>query len=257
MSAPTVAAVLLVNGREEMTRKAVECVRAQTYRGLSLTVLDSGKRPVEIDTKGIFHVAWVPDLATAPIGQLRNYINSMVGDADIIAHFDSDDISNPHRIEEQVALMQSTGADVVGYHEMLFWREPRTGEPIHDSRTPYFPRQVNIPGETWLYTGEILGTSLCYKRSAWEKSPFRAKGWNNEDFGFVCDVRRAGGDIATVSSLSNLKPIQREGEALGMVCRIHAGNASNPSYSTLENHPQHWRRVTEFDSYCRKVMELC
>ena len=42
--------------------------------------------------------------------------------ADILVHLDDDDYSHPNRIAEQVVLLQSSGADCVGYREMLFWQ---------------------------------------------------------------------------------------------------------------------------------------
>ena len=226
MSNPTVAAVMLVNGREAMVRKAAECIQLQTARGLSIVILDSGEQPVEGISDYCGAYCWFPGMLHCPIGELRNFANGMT-DADIIAHCDSDDWSHPRRIEEQVALLQSTGADVVGYDRMLFWRSGFD--------------------ESWLYTGEILGTSLCYWRKTWERTPFRAKGWHNEDYGFVTDVKGRGGNVVAISSV-DLEP--------RMIARIHDGNASNASYQTLETHPHHWQRVPEWDEFCRERMAL-
>ena len=49
---------------------------------------------------------------------------------DILIHWDDDDYSHPNRIAEQVALLKSSGADVVGFSEMLSWRE--TPQAIKD-----------------------------------------------------------------------------------------------------------------------------
>jgi hypothetical protein len=66
----------------------------------------------------------------------------------------------------------------------------------------------------------------------------------NEDGGFVSDVRSKGGKVVAVNSIE-VEP--------RMIARIHAGNAKNPAYGTLETHPQHWKRVPEFDDYCRRI----
>ena len=67
------------------------------------------------------------DVPGAPIGTLRNLANER-SNTDILIHWDDDDYSHPNRIAEQVALLQSSGADVVGYREMLFWRESTIGD---------------------------------------------------------------------------------------------------------------------------------
>ena len=74
----------------------------------------------------------------ATIGtKLRNFAGEANGPAwmpEILIHWDDDDYSHPNRIAEQVALLQSSGADAtVGFREMLFWREdalPGLREPM-------------------------------------------------------------------------------------------------------------------------------
>lgn len=241
MSQPTVAAVILVSGRHEMARRAVECVRAQTYGSLELIVLDTGAEP--------FYLEWAfavyrRERPLQTIGELRNFAGEKVG-ADIIVHFDSDDLSNPHRIEEQVALLQASGADAVGYSEALFWRE--------DSH----PQNPALDGEAWLYSNPdprfCLGASLCYWRKTWERKPFEATS-QGEDFRFCVGLKTVG-----VSSLNNLKPIQRDG-AIDLtprfIARIHGGNTSNAYSEETMRQASEWRRVPEFDSYTRGVMAL-
>lgn len=223
MKQPTVCAVILASpGREAMGEKAIQCALAQSYPLVSV------------------HIAHA--VQGLSVGEMRNLANEEAK-ADIIAHFDDDDWSHPRRIEEQVALLQTTGADVAAYSRMLFWRDLQEIDLETGGETLK-------PGEAWLYTGEILGTSLCYWRRTWERARFRAKGWHNEDCGFVLDVRAAGGGVVAISSIDS-EP--------RMIARIHGGyggNAHNPSYRTLETHPQHWRRMPEWDDYCRERMEL-
>src|SRR5205814_122178 len=78
---------------------------------------------------------------------------------DIIVTFDSDDWSHPQRIAEQVALLQASGADCVGYREAVFY----------DTR----------PGQfcgAWIYrsldTSYAIGASLAFHKSTWERVPF-------------------------------------------------------------------------------------
>src|SRR5579862_5978565 len=170
MSEPTVSCIMLTRDRPELAKKAIECFRGQTYDPCKrmLFILDSGDPSwfdPAADCENENHLG-APQYADQPIGALRNIANGCV-EAAILLHWDSDDWSHPNRIAEQVELLQSSGADVVGYKEMLFWRtitlkDPAIGE-VQDE-------------EAWLYTGptamQTLGTSLCYWRKTWEKKPF-------------------------------------------------------------------------------------
>src|SRR5258708_3294771 len=101
MNLPAVAAVMLCHGRDEMAQRAI--------RSFTLQDCENKKHLLIWNNDG-----------TKPIGTLRNEANAQV-DADIICHFDSDDWSHPNRIAEQIAQLQSSGAECVGYNEMLFW----------------------------------------------------------------------------------------------------------------------------------------
>lgn len=253
MGDPTVCCVMLTKDRPELARRAVECFRAQTYpEALRLLfVFDTGN-----ETK------WSRDLwgkqnegyfdaephRGKSIGDLRN-LAPRCSSSDILIHWDDDDWSHPSRIAEQVELLQATGAALVGYDEMLFWR---------DHNCP--GNQINGTGEAWLYRGAILGTSMCYWRETWERSPFRAGGQHNEDYGFALDVAAAGGKQVCVSAVPQSIEVAKRlafPEGPRMIARIHTGNAANAAYnrSQMLAYPQHWSRVPQWDKYCASVME--
>jgi glycosyltransferase involved in cell wall biosynthesis len=233
MSAPTVAAVMLVNGRDAMTRRAVECVRAQTYGNLSIVVLDTGGAPRE------------------SIGELRNRANALTS-ADIIVHFDSDDYSHPGRVAEQVALLEASGADAVGYNEALFWREHRHCNCAPDAL--YQNCMARAPA-AWLYANGdprfCLGASLAYWRRAWARKPFAATS-QGEDFRFCLGLRTVG--VSSVRVIRDFEQPPVECKEPRFIARIHAGNTSN-AYRGIENASE-WRRVAEWDAYCRERMAL-
>ena len=133
---------------------------------------------------------------------------------------------------------------MVGYNRMLFWREPIKTAQFTELVSPI----VSPRGEAWIYNGEILGTSLAYWRKTWERTPFAANHVLNEDGGFVSEVRGKGGKVVAEDSVRMVNAQPR------MIARIHQGNANNPAYRTLETHPNHWQRVPQWDSYCRKEM---
>jgi hypothetical protein len=263
-----------------MTRQAVEAFRAQTYPDKRLLIWDTGRECVpELDSEED-NVYWVPATTIGggkpTIGMLRNSANSFWNAFPIICHWDSDDWSHPNRIAEQVALLQSSGAECVGYNEMLFWRE--TPQVIKDQYAEVlrrYPTDPNVPipqhlrlrdSEAWLYTNRsatwALGTSLCYWRRTWERAPFsNTYGIGADDTDWFNRVKCfAVPSINPISAWldSDLpRPWWKSGAAgqPPMVARIHAGNAGNSAYwpAEMAKAPHHWRRVPEWDGYCRKV----
>lgn len=244
MTRPTVACVMLANGRQEMVNRAVRCFNGQTYDNRYL-------------------LTW-ENRGEKSIGELRNMANTAAGcgvnEADIICHWDSDDWSHPNRIAEQVALLQSSGAECVGYNEMLFWvgadqahfvgctpagvscacgeRYARSGG--------WCPKCHAAPpdAEAWLYRAAVpnyaIGTSMCYWRSAWDKYPFpdRSEGCDDLDW-FNRRVK-----IASDSSVGFIE--------VRMIASIHGGNTC----AKIDPKAREWQRVPEWDAYCRNAMQL-
>ncbi len=272
MSNPSVWAVMLTADRPELARQAVECFRQQTYDPIRRTLLifdngnDTDWYDSRCDSENEFHaIIDTQGMRQRSIGTLRNEANEYAGGPEVLIHWDSDDLSHPNRIAEQVALLQSSGADVVGYNRMLF-ADCRVFDFDSDKMTVVDEDEdsisigtgnlISMP-EAWIYTGEILGTSLAYWRKTWERTPFEANHVLNEDGGFVSQVRAKGGKVVAVDSI-----VQEDQGRIGcltprMIARIHAGNSSNPAYNPeqMAAHPLHWRRAPEFDSYCRRVIE--
>ena len=265
---PTVCAVMLTADRPEMAKRAVECFRAQTYPAKRLLILDSATHHATglpwgegNATSGDTTTVWTPDMNGKTVGELRNAANAeSIGWGvwhltqrafvvpDILIHWDDDDYSHPERIAEQVALLQASNADAVGYREMLFWRE---GEPErYGAISDLEPARL---GESWLYTSPdpryCLGTSLCYWRTTWERKPFEPTS-QGEDAAFVAGLSTVGIPAFGDSSHRNNPR---------MIARIHNGNTSNAYrpelMAMIERQGGEWRRAPEWDSYCRKVME--
>jgi glycosyltransferase involved in cell wall biosynthesis len=224
-----------------MTRQAVECFRAQKYANKRLLIWDTGARVVselESEEEGIFLVPVVNVGGRASIGELRNSAIRFWTEFQIIVHWDSDDISHPDRIAEQVELLTSTGADCVGYSDMLFWRAD--DDP---------GCEIRGTGEAWLYTAPPphyppLGTSLCYWRKTWERTPF-APTSVGEDERFV----RSCGKVVSQSSLA----FSPGGAPPRMIARIHPGNTS-PAYAPRAMaKSKEWQRVPHWDNYRRGI----
>ncbi len=253
-----------------MLQRAIACFRAQSYQNKRLVILDSRDNPA--------HVTWEPEtglpivIHSGPmmglredlsIGKLRNVVN-LAADrmrADIIVHWDSDDWSHPERIAEQVAFLQASGKEAVGYREMLFWREP-----IKEITTKPAPAQYSsIFGEAWLFTSGhpkyCLGTSLCYWRSVWERRPFEDV-QIGEDYRWLqsvdsLGVTTLGGAIET--SKKGFQTLQGPWQQPRMIASIHGGNTS-PVYKReylegSEVQRGEWKRVPAWDDFCRRTME--
>lgn len=234
MSEPLVVAVMLLHdGREEMARKAIECFRAQTYPKRMMLIVDS--RPGDVEesfySEGVAH-RWAPDWHDMTVGALRNAANGSAiefCEPEIIAHFDSDDYSSPERLTEQVALLQATGAQAVGYREALFFDE-------------------RGPGEAWLYSQRApnyaIGGSLCYRREAWDRKPFPDL-MTGEDTAWI-----DGQNVVGTNGLED-HGFPR------FIARIHAGNTSKAYKPELmravERQGGEWKRAPKWDDYCRSM----
>lgn len=257
---PSVCAVMLTRDRPEMARRAVECFRDQTYSHARLGIIDTSSGdfdPVlcgwhfESDYKSYVHM---PELRGKTIGELRNFIVHSTPKDSILIHWDDDDWSHPNRIAEQVALLQASGADVVGYREMLFL----------DQRVAVYNNAPTIDEDKWtrsegaayLYTNDnpyyALGTSLCYWRKTWERKPFEPTS-QGEDHSFMVGLKCVG-----VSAMDNLGAVKLTDNPPAdcfeprMVARIHTGNTSN-SYTPDHMRREEWRRAPAWDQHCRSV----
>lgn len=241
MSTPTVACVMLANSREAMVQRAVKSFQAQTYANKKLVIWNTGQLFGTQPFRGIR--VWEPVAIrdNASVGTLRNRANYWAVEAldgiDLIAHWDSDDWSHPKRIEEQVALLEQTGADLAGYRDALFW----------DTRKQ--------PAEAWQYRSEhpkmVIGASMMYRRQLWERCPF-------EDIPTAEDYRfwlQAVKHPAKVSAASSFTGDCTDGvfNEPRMVCELHGSNTS-PAYENM--HSSSWRRAAEYDHYAKGVMAL-
>lgn len=140
-----------------------------------------------------------------PVGERRNRaIDS--SNADIICHWDDDDIYHPERVAQQVKLlMDHPEVDIVGYHSMEFWNV--------------------ASGARWVYQGRegfAVGVSLCYRRQAWLDRQFEAIS-EGEDNAF-----QVGRRVLTIPANSMI------------VARIHGGNTS---VKQPEKYPAQWQKV--------------
>lgn len=260
---PTVCAIMLVNGREQMVRRAVKCYREQAYPNKRLLIVNSGPMPtLAVETVDMWEPCFV-GIDTLTVGELRNHGNKYASHhyveshtrPEIFVHWDSDDWSHPNRIAEQVALLQSSGKQCVGYRNMLFLNERHDvrhqGLCFDDETCPCGH------GAAWLYSNNdpryCLGTSLCYWREVWERRPFpdlpKKKGGPAEDVEWLREVDSLGVNVYPSTEFS---PSPR------MIASIHDGNTQyyNPAEYVARQMGTSWKRAAEWDEHARKVMSL-
>ena len=245
MPEPLVCCVMLTRDRPAMAARAVRCFREQTYANKRLLIWDSSPELIcfhEEDDAQIFEVP-APCHQMMSIGALRNAAASFWTEFPIIIHWDDDDISHPNRIAEQVSLLQASGAECVGYSEMLFARVETCA--IHNADGDERGEFQNV--EAWLYTappGSAPGTSLCYWRSTWERRAFPDVNVG-EDHEWLKRI-----ELARASGFGSA--VQPADHTPRLIATIHGGNTS----SRVDPASPNWRRVPELDSYCRERCAL-
>ena len=270
---PTVCCVMLVNGRAEMVNRAIASYKAQTYVAKSLLILDSGKKPVKRTPRCEYNAttAWMPDMNGATIGALRNAANWCAVDhfnANLIAHFDSDDWSHSRRLEEQVALLQASGKQCVGYRELLFWDTRHVAQCTHAGvvSRDECPYCENL-GEAWIYRNHeprwCAGASMLYTREVWEACPFDDAPHEDQRWWLTPEVSN---NCVGISSIDPTKveefqcggAIMRDawgGTEPRMICQMHSGGTEQiPREVMLRGDV--WARASQFDVFCNGVMKL-
>ena len=254
---PKVAAVMLADGRREMVLRARQSFRSQTYENKVLEIWDTGNPHLQLSELWTSEIhTWAHNVPPRSVGRLRNEANESV-EADIICHFDSDDISHPNRIAEQVALLEASGADCVGYNECLFWRtiiNARETKPW-TPQSGYSEAVIEHDGEAWMYTNKdrrmAIGSSFCYWRRAWEMHPFPDL-HRGEDRAWRANVNCVG--FRAFGECERHEP-SKEHEPM-MICSIHGGNTCSYDYERVLQASPNWKRVPQWDDHCRMVMSL-
>lgn len=143
----------LTRNRRQWLPKAIQCYQTQTYPHRELLILSDGDdvRDLVPDEPGIRHVHLA---GAATIGEKRN-LGCEYARGEVIAHWDDDDYSAPHRLSDQIERLVASGKPVTGYHTLRF-----------------------TDGREWRkYCGAsnyALGTSLVYRKEWWMAHRFES-----------------------------------------------------------------------------------
>lgn len=251
MTDPLVCCVMLTADRQSLTERAVRCFCRQPYNNKHLLIFDTGIQPFELRD---ISIGFQPHLVVAKarefygqtVGALRNAANALAQGADIIAHFDSDDVSQPNRLEEQVRFLLHNeelarfGHDIgappfaefqgVAYRNLLFWNRERTVTRVDGGE-----REVTAEPGAWSYncTFPFPGATFMYRRELWERFPFPDRQTGEDTWWKGRNFLRASRQLAP------------------MVCEIHGGNTSSHVRPDLAE----WKREAALDNSTRKILE--
>ena len=191
-----------------MLKRAIASFRAQTYTNKRLVIFNTGPIVGVHDLPLVAEVGWADSARKWSIGELRNEANSIIA-GDVICHFDDDDLSHRSRIAEQVALLQASGAECVGYNEAVFWdtrkfvgSRDRSRHPAKQfaetDGDPHANQGESVEGyvnQAYIYRNYspdyCIGSSMMYTRAAWERVKFDHIN-SGEDGRFLQRVRSVG-----------------------------------------------------------------
>jgi glycosyltransferase involved in cell wall biosynthesis len=154
---PRVSCIMPTRDRRPFVAQALRYFLRQDYPDTELIVVDDGDDAVADLMVDDERVKYIRLRAVHSIGAKRN-IACEAATGEIVAHWDDDDWSSPHRLRRQVECMLDAGADACGIREMLHYRPLR--------------------GDCWLYRGrtdaraEVAGCSIVYRRTTWRDNPF-------------------------------------------------------------------------------------
>lgn len=163
-----VSCILPTGNRNRFFAQALRCFTAQTYPHRELIVIDDGEVPVRRLCQGIPNVRYIRlDRHTLLGTKLNIGIENASGS--MIQKLDDDDYYAPAFLETAVARMRRNRRtdSIVGWECFLLL--------LAGSSQLYFS------GHGWL-----AGGTLSFRRSVWEKAPFRDVP-KNEDFHFLED----------------------------------------------------------------------
>jgi glycosyltransferase involved in cell wall biosynthesis len=153
---PLVSCIMPTRDRRAYVAKACEYFLRQDYLGKELIILDDGEDSIEDAVPAQAGIRYQRLDRRLVLGAKRN-LACELAHGELIAHWDDDDWQAPNRLSIQVSRLTGGGADLCGSSSLLFW-EPRVNRAW---------RYTWPGGRSW-----AAGTSLCYPRSLWARSPF-------------------------------------------------------------------------------------
>jgi glycosyltransferase involved in cell wall biosynthesis len=191
MSQPLVSCIMPTMDRRPFVPRAIEYFRRQDYPAKELVILDDGRDSVaDLVPAGDPAIVYQRLDHRVVLGAKRN-LACQIAQGTIIAHWDDDDWQARHRLSTQVSRLIEGGHDLCGTRALRFYDLARSQAWRYE-----WPRGQR----TW-----VAGSSLCYRKDLWTRSPFPEVG-TGEDSRFVwsrevrsvCDVSDTDSLVALI-----------------------------------------------------------
>jgi glycosyltransferase involved in cell wall biosynthesis len=155
---PLVTCIMPTGDRPKLASRAIEYFCRQSYPARELVILDDGRHAIEDLVPQDPSIVYYRLRERMVLGAKRNLACALARGA-LIAHWDDDDWMSPDRLRTQVMALRNEGADMCGAGALYFY-EPATRRAWRYT----YPAEL---GRRW-----VAGTSLCYTRETWARSPF-------------------------------------------------------------------------------------
>jgi glycosyltransferase involved in cell wall biosynthesis len=155
---PFVSCIMPTRDRPAWVPLAIRCFLAQDFTDAELVIVDDGAAPVRDCVPDHPRIRYHRATGPRTIGAKRNEACRLAR-GDLIAHWDDDDWNAPSRLRRQVEALGAGRAEVCGTSTLYFY------QPSTDGAWRY-QYAAGVP------TRMLVGTSLMYRRRAWERAPF-------------------------------------------------------------------------------------
>lgn len=185
---PSVSVLMASHRVDEYLLESVECMLSQSYADLELVFVANG---VACQKVSRFLLDKVMDtrlvVIETPIAQLAHALNLGLGVArgKYIARMDCDDLSDLHRIEEQLKFLKGNDLDLVGCNLLLM---NEVGEMIGRR---VFPKGKAIDRRL-PFSNPFAHNSILVKKSVLIEARGYNAGFNSEDYDLWFRLKRMG-----------------------------------------------------------------
>jgi GT2 family glycosyltransferase len=157
---PRVSCLMVTKNRPALAIRAVDCYRRQTYRNRELIILDDGTDQAleqyvqSLAEPDIRFIRLEPQGKT--LGELRNLAVESSG-GEFVAQWDDDDLSDPNRLEIQMAAILNSRSDACLLRRHMIWFPARRRLAISNERhweSSFVCRKDCMPAYPALRKGE-------------------------------------------------------------------------------------------------------
>ncbi|EOR94513.1 glycosyl transferase, group 2 family protein domain protein [Arcticibacter svalbardensis MN12-7] len=155
---PLVSCVMPTYNRRSFIPHAIKYFLRQEFYNKELIIIDDGTDCIEDLIPKIDLIKYIRLKTKITLGAKLNMACSHASGS-IIVNWDDDDWYASHRIKYQVEELKRNNSEVCGINNLLYY--DITNKKAFEYKYPLTQRK-------WL-----LGSSLCYQRSLWEKNKFK------------------------------------------------------------------------------------